>query len=598
MQPYIFPYIGYFQLFEACDIFVSYDDVQYMKGGWINRNKILYHGSPKYITFPVKKTPLETTINKCFFHDNIKMRKNKILSTLRQIYSKAPFFQSVYLFIDDIIKLNENNVARFAENSLKRTIDYLGINVEIRRSSDLTFNKSLKGQDRVIAIVKEVGGDCYVNPIGGQDLYSSAEFAANNIDLRFLNCKAEPYKQFSNEFVPNLSIIDVLMFNSIEKIRLMLKLFQLDENKSIMQGTSPPEIISYSYNKTAEENLCGSIFLKNEESKSEQFRTNDKLNALLSELKELLFPVQRAIDCPSQPQWPVGCIIGNPRSGSTLLLQFMASTGVFSYPTNVLTRFSYAPYIGGLIQKMLFDPKYDFHGDFADIQSQINFKSDIGKSKGALATNEFQHFFRNYMPNFDIEWLDDNALKKVDCKGMMKGLASIEKAFERPFVTKANILQHNIEYFAREIVFLLYLHIKREPIFIMQSILNSRKRYYGSQNVWWSVKPREYDQLKDMDVYHQIAGQVYFTNMEIENGLLHISDSNQLTIEYESFCENPEAVHEKIIEKYSVLGCELISEYNGPKSFVCRNNIRLPKKDIELLQYAFEDFAYRKITFN
>ena len=231
MQPYIFPYIGYFQLFKVCDMFISYDDVQFMKGGWINRNKILYHDGPKYITFPVSKAPLNTAIDHCFFHKNIGKGKKKILSTLRQIYSKAPFFQSVYPRLEDIVKVNENNVARFAENSLKRILDYLGINVELRRSSHLSFDKSLKGQDRVIEIVKELGGDRYVNPIGGQDLYLPTEFAANNIDLRFLNCKAEPYKQFSNEFVPNLSIIDVLMFNSIEQIRLMLKQFKLVANK-------------------------------------------------------------------------------------------------------------------------------------------------------------------------------------------------------------------------------------------------------------------------------------------------------------------------------------------------------------------------------
>ena len=231
MQPYIFPYIGYFQLFEVCDIFISYDDVQYMKGGWINRNRILYHGSPKYITFPVNRSQLSTAIDHCFFHNNIEKEKKKILSTLRQAYSKAPFFQSVYTLLEDIVKVNENNVARFAENSLKRILDYMSISVEIRRSSHLSFDKSLKGQDRVIAIVKELGGDRYVNPIGGQGLYSSAEFNANNIDLRFLECKAEPYKQFSNEFVPNLSIIDVLIFNSIEQIRLMLKQFKLVANK-------------------------------------------------------------------------------------------------------------------------------------------------------------------------------------------------------------------------------------------------------------------------------------------------------------------------------------------------------------------------------
>ena len=233
MQPYIFPYIGYFQLFKVCDIFVSYDDVQFMKGGWINRNRILYNDGPKYITFPVSKAPLNTAIDHYFFHKNIGKEKKKILSTLRQIYSKAPFFQSVYPRLEDIVKVNENNVARFAENSLKRIHDYLGINVEIRRSSHLSFNKSLKGQKRVIAIVKELGGDRYVNLIGGQDLYLPTEFSANNINLRFLECEAKPYKQFPNEFVPNLSIIDVLMFNSIEQIQLMLKQFKLVTNKKI-----------------------------------------------------------------------------------------------------------------------------------------------------------------------------------------------------------------------------------------------------------------------------------------------------------------------------------------------------------------------------
>ena len=231
MQPYIFPYIGYFQLFKVCDIFVSHDDVQYIKGGWINRNRILFNAKSKYITLPVNKAPHDTTIDHYFFHENIGKEKKKILSTLRQLYSKAPFFQSVYPRLEDIVKVNEINVARFAENSLERILDYLGINVEIRRSSHLSFDKSLKGQDRVIAIVKELGGDCYVNPIGGKDLYSPAEFAANNINLLFLKCKAEPYKQFSDEFVSNLSIVDVLMFNSIEQIQLMLKQFQLVANK-------------------------------------------------------------------------------------------------------------------------------------------------------------------------------------------------------------------------------------------------------------------------------------------------------------------------------------------------------------------------------
>ena len=246
MQPYIFPYIGYFQLFKACDIFVSYDDVQYIRRGWINRNRILFNANSKYITFPVHKAPRDTTIDHCFFHENIGNEKKKILFTLRQVYSKAPFFQSVYPCLEDIFKVNENNVAEFAENSLKRILDYLSISVEIRRSSHLSLDKFRKGQDRIIAIVKTLNGDCYVNPIGGQNLYSPAKFASNNIDLRFLYCRAEPYKQFSNKFVPNLSIIDVLMFNSIEQIRLMFKQFKLVANKKT-DGYPQSEILGAEY---------------------------------------------------------------------------------------------------------------------------------------------------------------------------------------------------------------------------------------------------------------------------------------------------------------------------------------------------------------
>ena len=132
----------------------------------------------------------------------------------------------------------------------------------------------------------------------------------------------------------------------------------------------------------------------------------------------------------------------------------------------------------------------------------------------------------------------------------------------------------------------------------MQSILNSREKYYGTQNVWWSVKPKEYEQLKDMDLYHQIAGQVYFTDKKIEKGLQHVSVGDQLTIEYESLCENPKAVYKRIVEKYAVLGCDLDHEYNGPKSFVYDNKICLPQEELDSLQSAYDDFASGKITLN
>ena len=227
MQPYIFPYLAYFQLFKAADVFVYFDDIQYIKGGLINRNRILFRGASQYITFPVKKASLRCKINERVVAENIEKGKTTVLGLLREAYSKAPFFDSVYPILEDVINIDENNVARFAEYSQKVIIDYLEVDVEFERSSCLNLDKSLRGEDRVLEIIKSFGGTQYINPIGGRKLYSQEKFDKNGIELKFLKCTAQPYKQFSNEFVPSLSIIDVLMFNSKAEVRRRLKQFEL-----------------------------------------------------------------------------------------------------------------------------------------------------------------------------------------------------------------------------------------------------------------------------------------------------------------------------------------------------------------------------------
>jgi hypothetical protein len=327
----------------------------------------------------------------------------------------------------------------------------------------------------------------------------------------------------------------------------------------------------------------------NETSRTEQFQDNSKLNVLLDELAALLKPVQAGLHFKT-PRAPVGSIIGNPRSGTTLFLQWIASLGCFSYPTNFLTRFAYAPYIGALVQKMLFDPAYDFHGDFKDLKSELNFSSELGKSKGALASNEFQHFFRNHMPNFDLEWLDDDLLEQVDCKGISSGLASIEAGLEKPFFTKANILQYNLDYFSRELPQLLWVHMTREPIYVMQSLLLAREQYCGNRSTWFSAKPREFNQLKDLDTYHQIAGQVYFTDQAIQDALASLPSNRWLTVEYESFCEDPGATYRALKEKYAALGSALPPAPKSMVSFEARNDLRLPGHEIDALVCAYRDF--------
>jgi hypothetical protein len=333
--------------------------------------------------------------------------------------------------------------------------------------------------------------------------------------------------------------------------------------------------------------------MKNSETKvdrRQKISRNDKLDELLDELKKLLSPIQKKINIPAKSNWPIGLIIGCPRSGSTLFLQFLASTKVFSYPTNVLGHFAYAPYIGALIQKLIFDPAYDNHEAFKDIHSELNFESCLGKSKGAMATNEFQHFFRNHMPNFDIQHLSDLELKKVNCTEIMRGLISIQHAFLKPFVTKAGLLQYNIEYFHSQLDNVIWLQVKRDPLMAMQSIFLAREQYHGEKNKWWSVKPKEYEFLKTMDIYHQIAGQVFFTEKAISAGLRTINPSNHASIHYKDLCQKPEQIYEMIRAKFNNLGCPITHKYTGPSHFEYSCHDRLPPSELREFEKAFYSF--------
>jgi hypothetical protein len=339
--------------------------------------------------------------------------------------------------------------------------------------------------------------------------------------------------------------------------------------------------------------MANSIFEKYSHRRNSDFKQNESLDKIINELKFLLHPVQKEKQKEfEQHKYPLSFIIGSPRSGTTILLQWLASLGCFSYPTNFLNRFAYAPYIGALIQKILFDPDFDYSNEFSDInKTAINFDSNLGKSKGALATNEFQHFFRNYMNNFDPQYLDNKQIKEVDFNGIRKGLSSIESVFDKPFIVKLWMLQFNLINFYKHIPNSLFIYIKREPIYNMQSLFLARKKYYLDTEIWWSVKPKEYKKLKEMDVYHQIAGQVYYTNKSIENELQYITPEKHITINYEDFCVAPEKYFNNIREKFEANGAFVIpKEYKGASSFISRNKIKIFKSEIYKLEKAYNYF--------
>lgn len=228
MQPYLFPYIGYFQLLNWADTFVLYDDVQFIKGGWINRNNLLISGKKKLFGLSLKNDSTFSNIyDREFDVNKFEKEKSKLLKSIKQSYVKAPYYQTVFDIIKNIFEYKETNVVDFIEISLKEIMKYLDIKTILVRSSNIDFNKELKSQARVIDVCSKFDTKQYVNPIGGIDLYSKDVFLDNNIELAFIKTLDITYKQFTNEFVPFLSIIDIMMFNSIDKIHEMLERFEL-----------------------------------------------------------------------------------------------------------------------------------------------------------------------------------------------------------------------------------------------------------------------------------------------------------------------------------------------------------------------------------
>lgn len=226
MQPYFFPYIGYWQLVNAVDCFVIYDDVNFIKGGWINRNNILLNNKSHPIHLYLNQASPNKKINEIsVLDDNIK--KRKLLTCIEFAYNHSPFYKEIFPLMESIMNFEDNNLALFLENQIKAICDYLEIKTKIIISSKIEKDNSLKAQDKVLEICKKLNAKQYINAIGGVNLYSQSDFAKENIKLNFIKSNNIEYKQFRNEFVPWLSIIDVMMFNSPQKIREMLNDYEL-----------------------------------------------------------------------------------------------------------------------------------------------------------------------------------------------------------------------------------------------------------------------------------------------------------------------------------------------------------------------------------
>jgi hypothetical protein len=317
-----------------------------------------------------------------------------------------------------------------------------------------------------------------------------------------------------------------------------------------------------------------------------------------SQLEKLMITLNEALQCAESKvlaksfalgmDYPLVFVMGPLRSGTTLFMQLLANSGVAACPTNLLSRFYGAPVVGAQIQLLLTDPRYNFRNEILDFNSPITYFSENGKTKGALAPNEFWYFWRRFLPFQELDWMSDEELFRVVDKEKLVGeLTALTRVFGKPFALKSMILNYNIPFLDSLFKKALFVHIKRDPVANVASILDARKRQLGSEKEWYSFKIPEYPQLKDLDPITQSAGQLYYINKAISRGMETLDESRRLAVQYEELCKNPRSLFEQLAKKVDLKNSK--SAYSGPDRFSPSRATDLPSRTaIEKALAAFE----------
>ena len=224
MQPYFFPYLGYFGLIRHSSTFIVADNVQFIEGGWIRRNRILKPGGGwHYIGVPLVKCSHKTIICEMKINDSEPWRE-KIFSQLQHYRKKAPYYQEVICFLKDAFAKETQNISALNAHLLDKTCRYLGIpfNAEVFSCMTVAVKKADAPDEWALNTCKAFGAHTYINPMGGMEFYDPCKYARSGINLKFLNINLRPYDQKNGTFERGLSILDVMMFNSPEQILGML----------------------------------------------------------------------------------------------------------------------------------------------------------------------------------------------------------------------------------------------------------------------------------------------------------------------------------------------------------------------------------------
>lgn len=302
-----------------------------------------------------------------------------------------------------------------------------------------------------------------------------------------------------------------------------------------------------------------------ETGRTASFSRNTALESLLKDINSNLWLSEKILlQQQGGLQHPLILVMGPPRSGSTLFMQWLANTGLFAYPTNLLSRFYQAPIIGAKIQLLLTDPRFSFRDELGEFVQQAQYRSENGKTKGVLAPNEFWYFWRRFLaePGRDV-WTDEELKQSMDMRTMLAELVGIMQVFQQPFAAKGMLFNYNIPFFDSVFDKVLFVHVRRDPVTNIASLLDSRKRQLGSEDAWYSFDIPEKADLLMLPPEQQVAGQVKAINREVEAGLKNVHDSRKMLVQYEEFCKEPKKYFNALVQK---IGAPY-TVYSGPDSF-------------------------------
>jgi len=311
--------------------------------------------------------------------------------------------------------------------------------------------------------------------------------------------------------------------------------------------------------------------MDNIKERRQEFKRNEELEVLLKEINTNLYLSEYSLLQQEIEEYPVIFVMGALRSGSTLMTQWLASTGEFAYPSNMLSRFYMAPIIGSKIQRLLTDPKYNFRNEIIDFDTNISFNSNNGKTKGALEPNEFWYFWRRFLPDDLRGCTSEDLLKNSDIQTMRLELWGMAQVFGKPVALKGMICNYFIPFLDQVFPKAVFISMHRNLDSQVRSVLKARERQYGSADKWYSFLIPEYEELSKISVPElQVRGQIECINRAVAEGLETVPEYKKIEVEYEQFCVDPEYVYHEIQKKLKKQNFLIRENYNGRKSFEVR----------------------------